>query len=363
MENKILKFSLACVTGVLMSTAFNTQAMAFEYAVAGYPYDKAGYEIQLNKDITEISSSSVTDTPIPGFNNIGIANVQTNLMVRETPSENGKLVGKMPKDAGCEILESDNNGWTKIKSGKVTGYVKSEFLITGSAASKKALTIAKHVATANVDGLRVRKEPSADPSVPILDFVAKGEQLLVLDPLVVAYGEEYNKWVKVSLDGDDNELGTVGYVAKEFVDLSYELAHAYTLDELELGPGVSSLRANLVNYAKKYLGYRYVWGGTSFSAHGGVDCSGFVKLVYKQFGYTLGRTSRDQARGGKTISQSSLKPGDLVFYGNASSGYINHVAIYIGNGKVIHASNRRDGIKISNVNYRKPIKCVRYINN
>lgn len=363
MDNKLLKFSLACVTGVFIWSAYNTQAMAVEHAVAGYPYDKAGNVIQIDKDISEISSSSISETPIPGFSNIGIANVQTNLLVRESPSENGKILGKMPKDSGCDILEPDHDGWTKVKSGKVTGYVKSEYLITGSEASKKALTIANHIATANVDGLRVRKEPSTADSVAILDYVAKGEQLLVLDPLVVAYGEEHNKWVKVSLDGEDSESGTIGYVAKEYVDLSYELAYAYTLEELELGPGVSSTRSKLVNYAKKYLGYRYVWGGNSFTRDGGVDCSGFVRLVYRQFGYNnLPRTSRDQARSGRSISQSNLKPGDLVFYGNNSSGYINHVAIYIGNNRVIHASNRRDGVKISNVNYRKPIKCVRYIN-
>lgn len=365
MDNKLLKFSLACVAGVLISTAHNAPAYAAEYAVAGYKYDKPEYAIQLDKDINEITSSSIADNniPIPGFSNIGIANVQTNLLVREKPGENAKIIGKMPKDAGCEILEPDSNGWTKIKSGKVTGYVKSEYLMTGAEAAQYALKVASYVAIANVDGLRVRKEPSAADSVPILDFVAKGEQLLVLDPLVVTYGEEHNKWVMISLDGDDDENGTVGYVAKEYVDLSYELAHAYTIEELQYGPGVSSLRVQVVDYAKKYLGYRYVWGGTSFSRDGGVDCSGFVKYVYSKFGYTnIPRTSREQARSGKTISQSSLKPGDLVFYGNNSTGYINHVAIYIGNNKVIHASNRRDGIKISNVNYRKPIKCVRYIN-
>lgn len=399
MDKKLIKFSLIFVTGVFISAA---SAMAAEIAVAGYPYDKAETAIQIDKGKKEtsketslstkstsdtkkdeITSSSIESTksskttkytktnknsneiPIPGFNNIGIANVDTNLLIREKPSENGKIVGKMPKDAGCDILEPDKDGWTKIKSGNATGYVKSEYLIVGQEASKKALTIANHIATANTDGLRVRTEPSSDKSVEILDYVAKGEELLVLDPLVVVYGEEhkYNKWVKVSLDGDDSETGTIGYVAKDFVNLSYKLAHAYTLEELELGPGVSSLRLELVNYAKKFLGYPYKWGGNSFSADGGVDCSGFVRLVYKKYGYTnIPRVSREQATSGKTISKSDLKPGDLVFYGNNSTGYINHVAIYIGNNKVIHASNKRDGIKISNLTYRKPLKYVRYIN-
>ena len=201
-----------------------------------------------------------------------------------------------------------------------------------------------------------KKEPSTD--APIIDFVAPGEEILVLDPLIVTYGEEYNKWVKVSLDGEED--GTVGYVAKEFVDLSYKLAQAYSMEELVYGKDVSGRRIDMINYAKKFVGYRYKWGGTSLT--NGIDCSGFTQAIYRKFGYKIDRESRDQARGGTQISQSKLKPGDLVFYGNNSTGYINHVAIYIGNNKIIHASNKRDGIKISSVNYRKPIKCVRYIN-
>jgi hypothetical protein len=358
MDYKFLKFSLVCVTGIFLSTLNPASVFATEYSVAGYPYDKADKVIQIKSTSTEINSSSINDIPIPGLNNIGIADVDTNLMVRESPKDNGKLIGKMPKDAGCNILEPDNNGWTKIKSGKVTGYVKSDYLITGQLASQLALKKANHIAKSNTNGLNVRKEPSIDAS--IIDSVALGEEILVLDPLVVVYGEEHNKWVKVSLDGDDSETGTIGYVAKEFVDLSYKLAHAYTLEELDLGPGVSSTRAKLVSYAKKYLGYRYKWGGNSFSSDGGVDCSGFVRLVYRNYGYNnIPRTARDQARSGRTVSRSNLKPGDLVFYG--SSGNINHVAIYIGNSRVIHASNKRDGIKISNINYRNPVKYARYI--
>lgn len=361
MYNKLLKFSLVCVTGAYLITASAIPAMATEHAIAGFVYDKTGINVPPTTEDTNISTLSTNEVPIPGFNNIGIADVDTNLLVREKPSESGKILGKMPKDSGCEILEPNNNGWTKVKSGKVTGYVKSDYLIVGQEASKKALTISNHIATSITDGLRVRKDPSADEAVAILDYVAKGEQLLVLDPLVVTYGEENNKWVKISLDGDDSETGTIGYVAKQFVDLSYELPKAHTLDEINYGPGVSSTRANLISFAKKYLGYRYVWGGNSLT--NGVDCSGFTKAVYAEYGYSIPRTSREQARSGRKVSRSNLKPGDLVFYGNNSSGYINHVAIYIGNGKVIHASNKRDGIKISGMNYRTPITYRSYIKN
>lgn len=358
MDSKLLKFSLACVTGVLLVTSTATPAMATEHAVAGFVFDKPGNELDITEEFKdELSILSSSNTPIPGFNNIGIADVDTNLLIREKPNENAKILGKMPKNSGCEILEPDKDGWTKVKSGKVTGYVKSQYLIIGQEASKLALEIASHIAVFNGTGnLRIRKEPSTD--APIIDFVAPGEEILVLDPLIVTYGEEYNKWVKVSLDGEED--GTVGYVAKEFVDLSYKLAQAYSMEELVYGKDVSGRRIDMINYAKKFLGYRYKWGGTSLT--NGIDCSGFTQAIYRKFGYKIDRVSRDQARGGTQISQSKLKPGDLVFYGNNSTGYINHVAIYIGNNKIIHASNKRDGIKISSVNYRKPIKCVRYIN-
>ncbi len=366
MDNKFLKFSLVCITGVYLFSTNTTRAMATEYHAAGFPYDKAGYELPLSTENPDISTMSLDYTTAPGFYNIGIADVTTNLLVREKPSENGKILGKMPKDAGCEILEANNNGWTKVKSGKVTGYVKSDYLIIGQKASEIALKEAKYIAVFNGrNNLCVRKDPSIpldNPNENVIDSVAPGEEILVLDPLVVTYGQEVNKWVKVSLDGDDSDTGTVGYVAKEYVDLSYKLAHAYTLQELSLG-GVSGKRADIVTYAKKYLGYKYVWGGSgskSLENNWGVDCSGFTQAVFAKNGVTLNRTSRDQAKQGTTISSSQLKAGDLVFYGSKS--YINHVAIYIGNGRIVHASNRRDGVKISNVNYRTPVKCVRVIN-
>ena len=117
------------------------------------------------------------------------------------------------------------------------------------------------------------------------------------------------------------------------------------------------LRDDMVSYALQFVGNPYVYGGTSLT--NGTDCSGFTMGIYKNFGMSISRTSREQATDGKSIKSSELKKGDLVFY--ASGGRINHVAMYIGNGKIVHASNSRTGIIVSNMNYRTPYKYVSII--
>lgn len=117
------------------------------------------------------------------------------------------------------------------------------------------------------------------------------------------------------------------------------------------------LRDQVVDYALQFVGNPYVYGGTSLT--NGTDCSGFTMGVYKKFSISLSRTSRSQAYDGKSIKRSELKKGDLVFY--ATGGTITHVALYIGDGKIVHASNSRSGIKVSNMNYRTPYKYVSVI--
>ena len=134
-----------------------------------------------------------------------------------------------------------------------------------------------------------------------------------------------------------------------------KLDTAITMTELLYGVGVSDVRVELVEYAKTALGNPYVWGGTSLTK--GADCSGFVLSVYKKFGIKLSHSSSAQSKEGTKISASELQPGDLIFYAN-SSGTINHVALYIGGGRVIHASSPSTGIKISKYNYRTPVKYV-----
>lgn len=279
-------------------------------------------------------------TPLEGYTNIAISNVEDNLNIRAEASTDSKLVGKMRNDSACDIIEVEGE-WAHIVSGEVEGYVKAEFLITGQEAIDKALELGQTVAKVNTNGLNVRQEPSTDSSR--LTQVAKGERLHVL--------EELEDWVKVEIDGE------AGYVSAEFVEVTNELKTALTITEAIYGEGVTDARVAICEYAKQFVGNPYVWGGVSLTR--GADCSGFVLSVYNNFGVSLPHSSRAQANCGTRIKTSELKPGDLLFYGNGRS--INHVAMYIGNGQVVHASNSRVGIIISNAFYRTPICATRLI--
>ena len=275
-----------------------------------------------------------------GYTNLGIANVDNNLNVRSVAAEDGKLVGKLPKDAACEVLDSDDT-WAHIKSGKVEGYVSLEYLLTGIPAKRRAEELAVTMARVTTDSLKVRAEANTDSEV--ITLVPNGEELEVAD----VEGD----WVRVYLD--DEEV----FVSAQYVEVSSELATAITMTELFYGQGVSDVRVDLCQYAKEFLGNPYVWGGTSLT--NGADCSGFVLSIFKKYGVSLPHSSVAQAGSGTTIKVSEAQPGDLIFYGNGKS--INHVAIYIGGGQVIHASNPKTGIRISNVSYRSPVKAVRVL--
>lgn len=277
-----------------------------------------------------------------GYTNIGVANVESgNLNVRQEPSTDSKMVGKMPKNSVCEVLETVD-GWAHITSGEVEGYVNLDYLLIGPDAKLKANELVHTVVVVNTDGLNVRDEANTESAV--LTQVPQGEEL--------EYIETLDEWIKVGIDDEE------AYVAAEYVTVTEKLDTAITMTELLYGAGVSDVRVELVEYAKQFLGNRYVWGGTSLTK--GADCSGFVLSVFKKFGVSLPHHSGSQANSGTKISAGDLQPGDLVFYGN-SRGTINHVAIYIGGGQVIHASSVKTGIKISNYKYRTPVKYVRIL--
>ena len=142
------------------------------------------------------------------------------------------------------------------------------------------------------------------------------------------------------------------------VDVRYALTEAIKFSPLEEKANKqAALRSKVVNYALQFVGGRYVWGGTNPNT--GADCSGFVQYVLRNVaGVGLPRTSREQAKTGKAIKSGEMRPGDLIFYTN-SGGTVNHVAMYIGNGQIVHAASKKSGIRISTWNYRTP----KYIRN
>lgn len=307
------------------------------------------------------------------YDRLGIAKVDTYLNVRAKASIKSKTVGKLTKNAGCHIYNV-KKGWAKIVSGKVKGYVKSEYLVKDEKAEELAVKVGKKVATVKTGALRVRALPSTDSS--IYSVLSKDEDFEVcrekineqwLEKFISKHikkkqlkGIDYqamigdlSNWVCISVDND------YAFVAKEYVDISYKLNRAVKIGDLATdgSSGVSSGRASIVEYAKQFLGNRYVYGGTSLT--NGTDCSGFTMGVFGHFGYGLPRTSGSQAAATRSVSSSDVKPGDLFFYG--SGGHVSHVAIYIGSGMIIHASNPSSGIKISNAYYRQPVKIGRVV--
>lgn len=330
---------------------------------------------------------SVAETPKPiqektedqhvelnlNYSRLGVANkVDTYLNVRKKPSEKGKIIGKMTKNSGCHIY-SIKKGWAKIVSGKVNGYVKASYLTTDEKAEKLATKVGRECVEIQTDSLRVRALPST--SAPIYSVVSEGEEFTIKKKdVTIDYVKKIIKKQKISKEAIKRAGGYEGmtqalqdficiyvdddyaFVAKEYVKEQYTLKRAAKVSTVTASNGVSSSQASIVEYAKQFLGNRYVWGGASLT--GGTDCSGFTMSLYAKYGHSLPHNAAAQA--GCTRSVSSPKPGDLFFYSNGSR--INHVAMYIGGGMVIHASNPRDGIKISNAYYRHPVKIGRVMN-
>lgn len=286
------------------------------------------------------------------YDNIVISKVSNYLNVRKEPSTDSmaNVIGKFPSKAAGEILET-LDGWYKIKSGNITGYITADpqYVAVGQEAKDLALDAATLMAIVNTDMLNVRSEPSTDSK--IWTQISKEERYPVAAQL--------DGWVQIELDtgdsGAEGEAGDKAFISTRDnnVEVRYALTEAIKFSPLEEKANQqASLRNKVVNYGLQFVGNRYVWGGTNPNT--GADCSGFVQYVMRNAaGVSLPRTSREQAKTGRSISSGEMRPGDLIFYTN-SGGTVNHVAMYIGNGQIVHAASRRSGIKISTWNYRKP---------
>lgn len=448
------------VAGV--SVAFNNY-----YAGSLHPEDELAEALCANGKLDEAVKSSVPKevpkvmaAPSP-YENVAISKVSNYVNVRKEPNTTSEVVGKIYNNCAATILSTvsgEGGQWYQIKSGSVTGYIKSSYFITGSEAEAVAKQVGKPIARiTNTATLRLRESP--DRNSKTLDLLSKDAEYVVL-------GEE-GEFAKISVDSD-----LVGYVFKDYIDIHVEFDQAVSVAEekeqadeaarlkkeadeaisrlqaakaeeaakqttaattaakktttaapettaaeapgtsfsgtivanpagdstqpateekkteapttakqteapttksVEVGPGgasgpggnssnsskevTSATRSAIVAYAKQFLGNPYVYGGTSLT--NGADCSGFTQAIYAHFNISTGRSSRDQAAKGKEIAVSAVQPGDLLFY--ASGNYINHVAMYIGGGQVIHSSTPATGITITSSNYRTPCKAVTFI--
>ena len=236
------------------------------------------------------------------YSRLGVANkVDTYLNVRKKPSESGKVVGKMTKNAGCHVYHI-KKGWAKIVSGKVKGYVKASYLTTDEKAEKLATKVGRECVEIQTDSLRVRALPST--SAPIYSVVSEGEEFtmkegeLTLDYVkkivkkqkiakaaikraggYEAMQEQLKDFICIYVDDD------YAFVAKDFVNEQYTLKRATKVSTVKASSssGVSSSQASIVEYAKQFLGNRYVWGGASLT--NGTDCSGFTMSLYAKYGH------------------------------------------------------------------------------
>ena len=241
------------------------------------------------------------------------------------------MTGKLYDGCVAEVVQ-ELEGWCYIRSGSVAGFVSSDCLRIGDEAAIEAakLTVAK----VNADNLRIRSEASSDGAV--LGEAVNGREYTVFDT-----SEE--GWVGIL-------WGTAeGYVSADYVELSETYPYGETLEEEEARLALADLGESVAAYGLQFVGNPYVWGGTSLT--NGADCSGFVMSVYANFGYSLPHSSSAMRSCGYGVSLDELQPGDIICY----SG---HVALYIGNGQIVHASNSREGIIVSEYDY-KPIICAR----
>lgn len=316
----------------------------------------------------EENEAPIVAAPVNPFANIAIANVEEYLNIRAEANAEAEVLGKLYNKDAATVLET-LDGWYKVMSGTVMGYVSADFVIVGDEAVCKEAS--DRIGTVITETLRLRKETNVESEV--LTLISEGSTVTVLD-------ESIEGWIQVEYQS------YTGYVSAEFLMTETVYSYAESVEEeaarlaaeeearrkeeerrreeearkqqqaeaankkYNAPSGVSG--QSVVDYAVQFVGNPYVWGGTSLT--NGADCSGFVMKIYEAFGVYLPHSSYQLRSVGYSVSASDVQPGDIICY----SG---HVAIYMGGGKVVHASNKKDGIKITNNWQYKKVLAIRRI--
>ena len=356
--------TVACLlagTVLLTGVGISTQAQAADLGtdafvyMAGSPVEQsietkiaASQEITQEKADTVKAINEVESTVGTELENTAVSNVENYAEIKSSADDNSEVLGKLYNQSLAIITENPNNGWYKIHSGSVDGYVKAEYLIVGDVDAVQATSY--QVATVTTDSLKIREQMSTDAGV--VTMVDTGAQLNVLG---VADG-----WVGVSTSAGN------GFVSADYVQVSTQYKVAVSREEEEAAARKAAEEArkaeeekqkkageSVISYGSQFVGNPYVWGGSSLT--NGADCSGFVMSVYAHFGISLPHSSAALRSVGKSVDISDIQPGDIVCYEG-------HVGLYAGNGRLLHASNKKDGIKISSsITYRKIVAIRRVL--
>lgn len=322
-------------------------------------------EVLLTEEQTSVQETvdmPAEEPEVSEYTAFAIADVSRYVNVRSMPSTDGEIIGKIYDGAVAQILESagEQEDWYRIISGNVEGYIKAEFFIAGEAAAAVMDSYVVSYARVVADKLNVRAEASteADP----VGYLLEGEEARVL--------EQCGEWLRVQYTS-----GEEGYVAAQYVMLREDYSYAMTLEEAQLAesqdaerrgrkpvvkekepeeilqivpPAVTyssneELRKQIVEYALQFVGNKYINGGSSLTK--GTDCSGFTCYIYRDFGYSISRTPSGQyTSAGRSIEAEEIQPGDIICYSSNGGKSCTHVALYIGEGQIVHAANSRKGV-------------------
>lgn len=245
---------------------------------------------------------------------MAFANVETFLYIRSGPTTESEWVGKLYPDDAAKIMGPVDE-WTKIQSGKVTGYVYSKYITVGRKAEEKAQKIVRKKQEKKVELKETEKE---NP---------EKEEVLENPEQIFEYAE--------SKEEEEARLAKEAEEARRKEEEERKKAEQEAKEKAGSGQAV-------VDYACQFIGNPYVWGGTSLT--NGADCSGFVQSVYKHFGVSLPRTSGQMRGAGKGVSYSEAIPGDVICYDG-------HVGIYMGDGQIVNAINSSRGIGVLSATY------------